>query len=295
MNALTVEAVRPQDLAERDIVGIHEVMQDMWASESGLGELAECTHCGKMVSKEEAFLYLPPEIATDTVAQVFRILGTDEVPCVDCGGKTRLIYGDSNIDKIRNRLLSSEDAFIVLAKDPEKGIVGFEEGYVGSLERIFELDLADHYGNVGLPEIRQRISSILGFRPPRMLLLSSLGLLGPYRSFQNMFSILARFSEILPEARLGTPGLTEMHYGGVTYRMSENINHGIPLGVEDVPELRAKMTSVGEKYDSKLVVYPDPIWMYKQNFTKGVRHFLRSTKNSRTDRGNPHGRELETA
>lgn len=114
-----------------------------------------------MISKEEAFRHLPPEIATDTVAQVFRILGNENVPCSDCGGRTRLIYGRSNVDKIRDRLTRSEDAFIVLAKDGEKGIVGFEEGYVDSLERIFELDLTDHYGNVGLPTIRNRIASVL--------------------------------------------------------------------------------------------------------------------------------------
>lgn len=127
-----------------------------------------------MVSKEEAFRNLPKELATDTVAHVFRILGHENVPCPDCLGKTRLIYGKSNVDKIRDRLTKSQDAFIVLAKDPEKGIVGFEEGYVDSLERIFDLDLTDHYGNVGLPAIRNRISSVLGYDPERMLLLSSL-------------------------------------------------------------------------------------------------------------------------
>lgn len=34
MNAITIEAVPPEKLTERDIVGIHEVMQDMWASEA---------------------------------------------------------------------------------------------------------------------------------------------------------------------------------------------------------------------------------------------------------------------
>lgn len=289
MNALTIEAVRPKDLSERDIVGIHEVMQDMWASEVGLGELSECRDCGKMVSKEEAFRHLPPEISTDTVAHVFRILGTDQVPCPDCGGRTRLIYGDSNVDKIRDRLTRSEDAFVVLAKHAEKGIVGFEEGYVDSLERIFELDLTDHYGNVGLPAIRDRISSVLGYDPERMLLLSSLGLLAPYRNFQNMFAILARFSEMLPESRTDVPGLTEMHRGGVTYRMSEGIGQGLVLGIEDEPEFRAKMTSVGEKYESNLVAYANPVSMYRENFTKGMRHFLRST---RAPRPTQAGREV---
>lgn len=55
MEKLVIEAVDRKDLTEKDFVGIHEVMQDMWASEAGLGELAQCTECGKMISKEEAF------------------------------------------------------------------------------------------------------------------------------------------------------------------------------------------------------------------------------------------------
>lgn len=55
MEKLSVEAVDRRSLTECDFVGMHEVMQDMWAAKSGLGELAQCNDCGKMISKEEAF------------------------------------------------------------------------------------------------------------------------------------------------------------------------------------------------------------------------------------------------
>ncbi len=211
MESLTIEAVRPEDLKDRDFVGIHEVMQDMWASEAGLGELAHCRECGKMVSKEEAFARLPPELAKDTVAHVMRALGTDEIPCVECGGKTRLVYGPGNVERIRDRLLRSSDAYVVLCKSSVRGIVGFEEAYVDSLDRIFELDLLDHYGQVGLPEIRGRVARTLGYEPEEIMLLSSLGLLEPYRNFQNLFEIMHQFARSLPDSRIPTPGMTEMH------------------------------------------------------------------------------------
>lgn len=60
--------------------------------------------------------------------------------------------------------------------------------------------------------------------------------------------------------------------------MSEGIGQGIVLGIEDEPEYRKKMTSVGEKYESNLVAYKTPVTMYRENFTKGMKHFLKSTR-----------------
>ncbi len=77
-----------------------------------------------------------------------------------------------------------------------------------------------------------------------MLLTSSLGLLEPYRNFQNLFGIMKRFAMILPDNYMGMPGITELDREGVTHRMSKGINDGISLGIEDNPELRAKMTRV---------------------------------------------------
>lgn len=280
MEKLVIEAVDRKDLTEKDFVGIHEVMQDMWASEAGLGELAQCTECGKMMSKEEAFRDLPKEVlAEHTVTSIMYMLWTNTVPCVACSGKTRLIYDPyDNVEKIKDRVLNSVDAFLVLCKSETKGIVGFEEAYIDSLERMFHLDFMDHYENVGLPEIRKRVHNILGYTPDKMMLFSSLWLLEPYRNFQNLFETLHQFSRKLPEKYQHTPGLTEFNRWGTTHRMSGWISQGISLGIEDDPLLRAKMTNVWEKYNCDLVLYANPVWVYKESFTNGIKHFLKSIR-----------------
>ncbi len=169
----------------------------------------------------------------------------------------------------------------MLAHSETDGIVGFEEAYVDPLEEMFELDFTDHYGNVGLPEIRKRVDRALGYVPDEILLTSSLGLLEPYRNFQNLFGIMERFSLSLPESYVGMPGMAELNRGGVTHRMSSVIKEGISLGIEDVPELRAKMTAVGEKYQCDLIVYPDSVGMHKNHFTHGMKHFLRMSQGSK--------------
>jgi ABC-type ATPase with predicted acetyltransferase domain len=55
MEKLTIEAVDRDTLTESDFLRINQVSQDMWASEEGLGELAQCNDCGKMMSKEHVF------------------------------------------------------------------------------------------------------------------------------------------------------------------------------------------------------------------------------------------------
>ncbi len=42
---ITVEAVNPRDLGQKDFERIHEVSQDMWASKEGLGEFVQCDEC----------------------------------------------------------------------------------------------------------------------------------------------------------------------------------------------------------------------------------------------------------
>ena len=164
-----------------------------------------------MISKESAFRKLPSELAEKTVAEVFRILGDDRVDCPDCGSAADLVYGNGNAEKIRDRLQNSQEAYVVVARNPKGEIVGFDEAYVDGFDRIFDLDLTDHYGEVGRETVRERVAEVLGRDPERLILLSSLGLLKPYRSFRNLFSILAKFSETMPDSLLGTPGLTEMH------------------------------------------------------------------------------------
>ena len=55
MNALSIESVDPSKLSSKDFDEISEVIQDLWAGEAGLGELAYCQECGTLMSKEDIF------------------------------------------------------------------------------------------------------------------------------------------------------------------------------------------------------------------------------------------------
>jgi hypothetical protein len=47
--------------------------------------------------------------------------------------------------KIRKKIRGSVKTFLVVAKDGKNEIVGFEEAYIDSFERIFRQELASHY------------------------------------------------------------------------------------------------------------------------------------------------------
>jgi len=64
------------------------------------------------------------------------------------------------------------------------------------------LDLHDQYKDIGLPEIKQRVEKALGYTPKEILSMSTMGLLRPYRSFQNLFKMIHEYALVLPESRL---------------------------------------------------------------------------------------------
>ncbi len=120
-----------------------------------------------------------------------------------------------------------------------------------------------------------------GHVPPRMLVLSSIGLLEPYRNFNNLFEILNQFSRAIPDKYIDLPGITELDKDNVIHRMSAKLNTGISLGINGSPEWQHKITNIGEKYNTDLIVYRDPVRIYKENFTHGSKQFLRLARDSR--------------
>lgn len=55
MNRLEVSTMDPSIMTLEDFRKIGEVNQDMWATQKGIGELANCGGCKTMISKEMAF------------------------------------------------------------------------------------------------------------------------------------------------------------------------------------------------------------------------------------------------
>lgn len=205
-NNLRIEVVNPHVLTNSEFTEINEVTQDMWAY--GIGELAHCKPCSKMLSKQDVFGHLPKEIYEKTVAKIIKILGTEDLLCPSCGRETMPVYGEKNIASIRERLLES-DSFLLVCKNPEGEIVGYMDGYVDTLETIFRRELHCHYSLIGYATVRERVDAVLGYSPPMMMSFSSMGLAEKYTNFFMIFQMLNAFSGIIPDQHL-IPGITEL-------------------------------------------------------------------------------------
>ncbi len=282
--SLTIQSVRPQDLSQRDFERLADVSQDMWASEAGLGELAKCDHCGRMHSKEDVFGELPEEYFQKTVAE---IMGDQKVlACHSCGKETRMVYGSDNVENIRKRLLSSMDSFLVVCQDAKGEIVGFKDGYVDTIDKIFEQEFAYHYRLIGVHAVKARIKKILGFLPSKMFAVSSVGLLAPHRNFYNLFETMNQFARNLPDEYLDMPGIAELDKRNVLYRMCEMLETVTSMEIGQDPALAPKICDVGKDYNSELVILghrsrtkdSGVVRAYKDGFTHGPKHFLRLSR-----------------
>ncbi len=186
-----------------------------------------------------------------------------------------MIYWQAHVEKIKRRLLKSVDAFLVLCKNTDGEIVGYEEWYVDSLDAIFDGEFHYHYREIGVKEIQRRVMKVLGYNPKELLVLSSIGFMPRYQSASSLFRLLSTFARALPVARMDDlPGITEIDKKSSMHKISAKCG-AISLGIADDPFLSKKITNTGAHYESDLIVYRDPIRQYKTQFDAGGREFLR--------------------
>lgn len=96
---IRTEAVNPHILTVSDFTAINEVTQDMWTY--GIGELAQCHTCEKILSKKDVFWNLSKDIYEKTVTKIMNILWMENIICPSCKWETKLIYGPENILKYK--------------------------------------------------------------------------------------------------------------------------------------------------------------------------------------------------
>ena len=58
------------------------------------------------------------------------------------------------------------------------------------MENIFNRELAYHYSEIWLPEIKKRVFNILWETPENMLVLSSIWFIHKYANFYNLYEII---------------------------------------------------------------------------------------------------------
>ncbi len=272
---ITVQSLAPRELSQWDFERLNEVTQDMWAE--WIWEFVQCQCCHTMMSKKDIFWHLEKEIYDETVQKIMWILSLHEIPCISCGWKTKFIYGHEHVEKIQERLLKSEESFLVVCKNDVWEIVWYEEGYFDTLENIFSREFAYHYEEIWLPEIQKRIQNILWYTPEKMFVMSSIWFLQSYISFFTLFEVLKEFALHLPERHLFTPAITEVDEKNSLHMVTQ-VMGWISLWFQESSYWREKIINTGTGYKSHLKVIPEVGRNYKHYLSWGVKHFLALSK-----------------
>lgn len=275
---IRVQSLNPRELSQWDFERLNEVTQDMWAD--GIWEFVQCKSCHTMMSKKDIFWHLEKEIYDETVQKIMWILSIESISCISCNGETKFVYGYEHVKNIRQRLLESEESFLVICENDCWEIVGYEEGYFDSLENIFSRELAYHYEKIWLPEIQKRVQNILWYTPEKMFVMSSIWFLEKYINFFTLFDVLKYFAQTLPEKYLSTPAITEVDEKN-SLHMITNVMWWISLWFQETPDWHEQIINTGHWYKSHLKVIPD-IWeKYRYYLSWGAKHFLSLAKEKR--------------
>lgn len=273
---IRVTSMDPNSLSEEDFWKLNEVTQDMWAD--WIWEFVQCVDCWRMHSKKDIFWHLKPEVYGLTVKKIMWDFEVDTIRCTDCWGKTTFIYGRKNIDVIKDRLTKTKKAFLVIAWNKnDDTIVWYEDAYIDTLDSIYAREYEYHYKNIGISEIRTRISDILWYTPAEYVSLSDIGFLNNYRTFRNIFLILSKISQIMPEKYANIPWLTELDKCGSLHKICSTM-WWTSLWLMDEISFFDKISNIGEGYKSDLLVCHGIIALYKQYFSGSAKSFIQLMK-----------------
>ncbi len=275
---ISVTAVDPKSLSDDDIHSLSEVMQDMWAD--GIWEFVQCSECDHMHSKQDIYEHLKQEHYQCTVRAIMWDFEVDNIPCQQCSWSTRPVFGRANIEVVRDRLMNTRKAFLAVARNKRDEIVGFEDAYIGTLESIFDRELETHYRIIGIAEIRDRITRVLSYEPPELLVLSDIGLLSRYRSFQNIYHILSSVAQTMTPEYDSIPGFTEIDEGNSLHTIS-SILGWVSLGIRQDPRLGEHIINTGHDYQSDLIVYNWVASIYRNSFSWSAKSLVRLIRSSR--------------
>lgn len=274
-NSCIVRPVDPKSLTEEEFVRLNEVTQDMWAH--GIWELVQCECCGKMMSKQDIFWHLAKEIYDETVKKIMQTLDIKEIPCIDCGGETRFIYWEDNVENIRERLLRSEDSFLAICEHPDWGIVGYWDVYIDSMEKVFSREFMYHYAKVWLPEVSNRVNDTLGYTPEVISVFSSIWALAKYSNPFLMLNLLKSFCDNAPSSFDNIAGIMELDRWNIMHRVFVG-TWWKSLQIHNDDELNGKIENTWMWYKSDIVVFDSPARDFRISLNNWVKNFFKTIR-----------------
>lgn len=254
MSKLSIEVIKQPESQEYWFYErLSMVSQDLWATEESLWELASCSDCKKIISKEDMFWH--SEDVRHTISLQLIQLHPAMCICPSCWSDDIVFpYWMDYSLKIRKKIRGSVKTFLVVAKDGKNEIVGFEEAYIDSFERIFRQELASHYwqlwSRVVFEEVRKVIPGLLETDP--FMVLWSIWLLPRYRSLRNIHQVIRTMAEIVPANP--PPCITEVDKRNVLHKIC-TWNGWISLSLTNNNEISRKIWPMKPQYKSDLLVF----------------------------------------
>ncbi len=245
----------PLILSPWDMREIHELIQDLWATQLGwLGEFLRCSSpaCSKIFSKEQIFLTYP-----NASMEQIRENWWDNVLCTECWSSLKLIYGEWHFQELSLKMTQSPHAYMVLVRNMVGELVGHASYYLGNIDDIYQYELHYHYPHIRISDMRERIIKILGSAPEYMIVLSAIGLIPSYRGPTYLFRLMKQVVDEVrnTEAIRGYTWIMELDKTNPMYRIFTGLWwHDINAHAW-LPELVAR--NVAPSYESRIVIFQD--------------------------------------
>lgn len=163
-----VVTVSWSDISDQEIERLYELERDMWSH--GLGQYIRCAICEKISSKSEVFGGMESCIKNETVSEIERILSLSHPPaCPCCSWPTQYVFWEAYKDEIASRY-RFPTSFVSLYKDMDHQIHGFMDGYISSIDTIYDREFDYYYSHTWKNTIVWKIETILSQTLPSELL-----------------------------------------------------------------------------------------------------------------------------
>ena len=272
---ITIECVDPKTLSDSWFLEIHELMREIWSDKESLWELLQCMLCSRMYSRTDIcdLMWLSDTLSVSSMIRDHKI---QKHLCM-CGGGLKLVYDDDHISRVRERMLETKKAFLVLVKNASGKIVGYEDAYIDSFNPIFEREFSYHYSSIGAEKIRTKVEALLWPRWDDYIVLSNIWLQREYRSFEVIFRVLHEMSKLFETTYDRLPCITEIDRRNPLHKVSMSVG-GLSLRLLEDPEFSGDISNKNSDYQSDIIVYPSITRIYREYFGGNIRDYVRKTR-----------------
>ena len=268
--SIVFEAVNVKKFSQEDLERICAIERDMWARDEGRWEYIRCNHCWHVMSKQDVFWHESKQIYALMVSEIEKILWFTWMSCSSChSNQTSFFYPeDTYIQSLIARY--QRETFAIIARKESWEIIGFVDGYVDTLDTVFDVELKDHYGDIWIDELKNAIRRKIWIIPEKIFSCSSLWTIEEFMSMPIIFSLLSKFFLSIPDEYSKLYWISELNYWWTLHAMYSAL-----WAQELWFRWDPRLTNLGESYNSDVFLQEKLIENYRSEFSSWIRDFIK--------------------